>query len=57
MIELIIEGVSYMSNKPHSRVKRVSDKTIKVEKRPIGSQNEPSKRRSILKGIFSIIKK
>jgi len=44
-----------MSNKPHSRVKKVSDATIKVEKKPI---NQKGKKSSIISQIIStLIKK
>ena len=41
-----------MSNKPHSRVKRVSDKTIRVEKKEIKST-----RKTIKEIIGAFIKK
>jgi len=41
-----------MSNKPHSRIKRVSNTTISVKKKPVNSCNKKSK------GIIgSLIKK
>lgn len=42
-----------MSNRPHSRIKRVSDSTVKVEKKEIKS----STRRTIKSIISALIKK
>lgn len=44
-----------MENRPQSRVKRVVDKSVKVEKRKV---DDSVKKQSILKGLFGkIIKK
>lgn len=46
-----------MSTKPHSREKKVVQKTVRVEKRKIENKNNTNSNK-ILKGIFnSLIKK
>lgn len=46
-----------MSVKPHSREKRVVDKTVKVEKRAVNSTKKNKDLFSILKGLFGANKK
>lgn len=44
-----------MDNRPQSRVKRVTDRTVKVEKRKIDNS---VKKQSVIKGLFGkLIKK
>lgn len=45
-----------MSVKPHSREKRVVDKTVKVEKRTIDNKKKNKDLFSTLKGLFGAYK-
>ena len=44
-----------MSNKPHSREKRIIDKTVKVEKKPLTGTREV-KKPSLFSSIFKSLR-
>ena len=46
-----------MTNKPHSREKRVKDVHVKVEKKSLNQNSKANEGAKILKGILGLVKK
>lgn len=45
-----------MPGRPHSREKKIVDKSVRVEKRPISSSKKVNNTAKVVKGIFGILK-